>query len=80
MNRTVALPDLGLADVRQTLVRWRTDVGRAVVEGDALVSVLAGGVSVDVPSPCCGRVVRRLVAPGSEVRAGQELVVLRPDA
>ena len=66
--------DLGLIPVRVSL--WLVETGSEVSEGDRLLEVMAGEVTVDLPSPASGLLVETLVIEDDELHAGQELAVI----
>jgi len=67
------LPDLGLGKARIAVSVWLTTVGSEVVEGDRLLQVVAGEVSVDLPAPATGRLAKQYVLEDDEVEVGQVL-------
>ena len=73
-------PELEIDDqpICQPLARL---AGSRVIAGDSLVEILCGSVSVDLPAPVSGTVVRqRLVREEDRVVAGERLVVIEVDA
>lgn len=86
MDRTAAdtalvVPDLGLqADEPITLSVWLVSLGEAVSAGDRVVELLAGEMTVDLPSPCAGELVRRLIAVDEPVTPGTVLGYVRAPA
>jgi pyruvate/2-oxoglutarate dehydrogenase complex dihydrolipoamide acyltransferase (E2) component len=70
--QAVVLPDLGAGPTAPIVVSgWYVSRGERVWEGDRLVEILAGAVTLDVPAPTDGRVARivaredDVVGPGS---------------
>jgi pyruvate/2-oxoglutarate dehydrogenase complex dihydrolipoamide acyltransferase (E2) component len=61
-------PDLRVAAVAVSL--WLVAEGAEVVEGDRVVELVAGGVTVDLGAPVTGRLVRHLVDEDTTVAAG----------
>lgn len=61
-------PELGVATVAVSL--WLVPEGAEVVEGDRVVELVAGGVTVDLGAPVSGRLVRQLVDEDGRVAAG----------
>lgn len=61
-------PDLGIAGVVVSL--WLVGEGTEVFEGDRVVELVAGGVTVDLGAPVSGRLVRQLVDEDGPVVAG----------
>ena len=50
--------------------------GTRVTEGEPVVEVLAGGITVDRPSPAEGILVQKLAADGESLAVGQRLAVV----
>lgn len=80
-RHTLLMPDLGLADCPLTASLWLVDIDSEVGEGDRLLEVLAGSVTVDLPAPVGGVLVETLVAEDDPLLVGQPLAVIetRPD-
>jgi pyruvate/2-oxoglutarate dehydrogenase complex dihydrolipoamide acyltransferase (E2) component len=76
VRHSLVLPDLGMPEVTITASVWLVDRGSAVVVGDRLLEVLAGCVTVDLPSPATGIVAELLVAEEDELVVGQVLAVV----
>jgi pyruvate/2-oxoglutarate dehydrogenase complex dihydrolipoamide acyltransferase (E2) component len=77
MNRThLTLPDLGLGDQPITLSMWFVKEGANVAEGELIVEVLAGAVTVDLPSPADGILAEKLAAEGESLTIGQRLAII----
>jgi pyruvate/2-oxoglutarate dehydrogenase complex dihydrolipoamide acyltransferase (E2) component len=72
-RRQVALPDLDLPGLTPTATSWLVDVGARVVEGDRLVEISAGDVTVDLSSPATGTLAKRCVAIDQPLKTGQVL-------
>jgi pyruvate/2-oxoglutarate dehydrogenase complex dihydrolipoamide acyltransferase (E2) component len=72
----LVLPDLGLPGVSIVASVWLVEEGSAVVAGDRLLEVLAGSVTVDLPSPASGVISQLLVAEEDELEVGQVLAVV----
>ncbi|HEY1786258.1 MAG TPA: lipoyl domain-containing protein [Pirellulales bacterium] len=73
------LPDLGLPNVTIVVSCWLVESGSAVVEGDRLLEVLAGSVTVDLPAPASGILSALLVAEDDELHVGQVLAIVTAD-
>ena len=73
----LTLPDLDLGDTPIVASSWLVDVGTEVTEGDRLLEVLAGAITVDLPAPASGRVVETLVSEDDVLTAGQRLAAIR---
>jgi pyruvate/2-oxoglutarate dehydrogenase complex dihydrolipoamide acyltransferase (E2) component len=74
------LPELGLAEVPIRVCCWLVPEGRRVVEGDRLVEVWAGEVTVDLDAPATGTLIQRRVEEDEDVTVGQVLAVIRAEA
>ena len=71
------MPDLGLRDVPLTACTWYVEEGDRVVEGDRLLEVLSGEVTIDLPSPASGIICERSVDIDDRLTTGQLLAVIR---
>ena len=72
----LTLPDLGLDDQPVTVSMWLAKEGRQVSEGEPVIEVLCGGVTVDVPAPEDGLLTKKLVAEGDLLTVAQPLAVI----
>ena len=70
-------PDLGLEEAPIVVSVWLAKQGSRVSAGDQLVELLAGCVTVDLPSPADGILVERCVEEGEPVKVGQRLAVIQ---
>ena len=70
------LPELGIDDQPIVASLWHVRRGSRVVEGDSLLEVRCGGVTVDLPAPVSGTLLCRLVREEDRVAAGQPLAVI----
>lgn len=68
---TLVAPDLGVARVSLSL--WLVAEGSEVVEGDRVVELVAGGVTVDLGAPVSGRLVAQRVDEDTAVAPGDVL-------
>ena len=73
------LPDLDLPGVAISVSTWHAAVGQRVVEGDRLIEVTAGDVTVDVPAPANGVLAERCVTTDELLSVGQILARIRPE-
>ena len=64
-------PDLGVARVMLSL--WLVAEGSEVLEGDRVVELVAGGVTVDLGAPVSGRLVAQRVDEDAAVTPGDVL-------
>lgn len=76
MKHYLTLPDLGLAGRPVKASLWLVRRGTRVVEGDALLEVLAGEATVDLPAPASGVLVRKLVEENDTLEVGQRLAIV----
>ena len=74
------MPDLGLDDSPVRASVWLSALGSNVVEGDRILEVVAGSVSVDLPAPATGRLVKKSVAEEDILRVGQMLGIVEETA
>jgi pyruvate/2-oxoglutarate dehydrogenase complex dihydrolipoamide acyltransferase (E2) component len=72
-RRQLALPDLDLPGVTATATSWLADVGSRIVEGDRLVEISAGDVTVDLSAPASGTLAKRCVGIDQPLKTGQIL-------
>jgi pyruvate dehydrogenase E2 component (dihydrolipoamide acetyltransferase) len=70
------LPDFDLGQVVITACSWHAAVGQRVVAGDRLLEVLAGDVTIDLPAPASGLLVKRSVAIDEALSVGQILALI----
>ncbi len=70
------LPDLDLGEIPVLACSWLAEQGSRVVQGDRLLEVVAGEVSVDLEAPASGRLVQRCVGPEDVLRIDQVLGVI----
>jgi pyruvate/2-oxoglutarate dehydrogenase complex dihydrolipoamide acyltransferase (E2) component len=75
----INLPNLGLGDLPIRLSLWLVKRGSRLAEGDQVAEVLAGGVTIDLPSPVEGTLVETLVGEGEPITVGQRLAVIESD-
>jgi pyruvate/2-oxoglutarate dehydrogenase complex dihydrolipoamide acyltransferase (E2) component len=74
------LPDLDLGEISITASAWHAAVGQRVVEGDRLLEVLAGDVTVDLPCSVTGLLVERCAQIDDRLAVGQVVAVIETDA
>jgi pyruvate/2-oxoglutarate dehydrogenase complex dihydrolipoamide acyltransferase (E2) component len=58
---------------------WLVEEGGAVTEGDRLLEVVAGDVTVDLPAPASGKLVELLIGEEDELVAGQVLAIVETE-
>jgi pyruvate/2-oxoglutarate dehydrogenase complex dihydrolipoamide acyltransferase (E2) component len=77
----VVVPDLGIAPSSPLVVScWLADVGEEVVEGDRLVELISGEITVDIPSPTSGKLAKVKIGRNRKVQPGSVLGWIEPDA
>jgi pyruvate/2-oxoglutarate dehydrogenase complex dihydrolipoamide acyltransferase (E2) component len=67
------VPDLGLEGRAVTVSLWLVPPGGAVLAGDRVVELLAGGATIDLEAPVSGRLVAHLVDEDEQAAAGTAL-------
>jgi pyruvate/2-oxoglutarate dehydrogenase complex dihydrolipoamide acyltransferase (E2) component len=70
------LPDFDMGEVVITACSWHVANGQRVVEGDRLLELLAGEVTIDLSAPASGRLVERTVRVDEPLAIGQLLAVI----
>jgi 2-oxoglutarate dehydrogenase E2 component (dihydrolipoamide succinyltransferase) len=72
------LPDLDLVGVPVAVSAWHAKPGQHVVEGDRLIEVTAGDVTVDVSAPASGILAEQCVKIDETLTTGQILARIQP--
>jgi 2-oxoglutarate dehydrogenase E2 component (dihydrolipoamide succinyltransferase) len=72
----IVTPDLDLGDISVVISVWLIPLGAVVVEGDRIVELAAGDVTVDLSAPASGVLLERLAAEDEAIRAGQVLGII----
>lgn len=75
----LVLPELGLGARTVTASVWLVEPGAEVNAGDRLLEVLAGSVTVDLPSPAGGVLAEILVEEDEPLSVGQPLAVIESE-
>ena len=73
------LPELGLGRQPIVVSLWLVERGSRVVEGEQLLEVLAGPVTVDLPAVADGVLAETLVEEDDVLTVGQRLAVIESD-
>lgn len=68
----LVVPEFGL-DVPLAVAVWLVPQGAAVIEGDRVVQLVAGGVTIDLETPVTGRLAACLVEEDELVATGTVL-------
>src|SRR5687767_4694276 len=69
----IKVPPLGESIVEATVLRWLKNEGDAVASGETLVELETDKITVEVPAPRAGSLVRRAAAEGTVVKVGDLL-------
>jgi pyruvate dehydrogenase E2 component (dihydrolipoamide acetyltransferase) len=72
----LTLPDLGLGSQAISTSVWLVDEGNEVTEGDRVLEVVSGVVTIDLPAPASGILVEQLVGEDETIAVGQPLAVI----
>jgi pyruvate/2-oxoglutarate dehydrogenase complex dihydrolipoamide acyltransferase (E2) component len=75
----LVVPEFGL-DVPLALSLWLVPQGAAVIEGDRVVQLVAGGATIDLEAPVTGRLAACLVDEDAAVVTGTVLAEFTADA
>jgi pyruvate/2-oxoglutarate dehydrogenase complex dihydrolipoamide acyltransferase (E2) component len=75
----LAVPELGLEGVPLQVSLWLVPEGAAVLEGDRVVELVAGGVTIDLEAPVSGRLVAQMVDEDAGVAAGTVIAEFAAD-
>jgi pyruvate/2-oxoglutarate dehydrogenase complex dihydrolipoamide acyltransferase (E2) component len=70
------LPDFQLGDVPITVCSWHAKAGQRVMEGDRVIDVLAGDVTIDLAAPASGILIERCVDIDERLHVNQLLAVI----
>ena len=73
----LVLPDLDLPGMPVMASVWHVPVGGEVLRGESVLEVTVGDVTIDLPAPVNGTLIRRLVAEDESLHVGQILAVIR---
>jgi pyruvate/2-oxoglutarate dehydrogenase complex dihydrolipoamide acyltransferase (E2) component len=80
MDIELQLSELDLPDVPVVLSAWHASIGQRVVEGDRLIEVTAGDVTVDLSAPASGVLIERCAKIDERLKSGQLLARIRPES
>lgn len=67
----LVVPDLGIGGVSVIVSLWLVPQGAAVLAGDRVMELVAGGATIDLESPVDGRLVTQLADEDEQVTPGQ---------
>jgi len=76
MRHELVFPDLGLGTIPAFASLWLVEAGAEVVEGERLLEIVAGNVTVDLPAPASGVLSETLVSEDDLLSPGQLLAVI----
>jgi pyruvate/2-oxoglutarate dehydrogenase complex dihydrolipoamide acyltransferase (E2) component len=74
----LVVPEFGLGSVPVVVSLWLVPSGAAVLAGDRVLELVAGGVTVDLEAPVSGRLVAQLVDEDEPVAAGMTVAEFEP--
>lgn len=69
-RESLVVPEFGLGTMPLVLSLWLVPQGAFVLEGDRVVELAAGGVTIDLEAPVSGRLVLRHADEDDLVEAG----------
>lgn len=75
----LTIPDLGMPEANIIATEWLVPVGGRVYEGDRVLEILAGEVTVDIGAPASGQIVEHYVHEDEPVRVGQVVAKIDVD-
>jgi 2-oxoglutarate dehydrogenase E2 component (dihydrolipoamide succinyltransferase) len=76
----IKVPPLGESIVEATISRWLVDEGDSVAAGDPLAELETDKITVEVPAPKAGLLVKRLRSEGDVVKVDETLAELDENA
>ena len=80
MNIEVELPDLGVQGGDEARVaEWHFEEGEHVDEGETLLEVVCELETIEVPCPCSGVLIERIVDEDGIVRVGEPVALVEAD-
>lgn len=68
---SLVVPELGTRGVPLAVSLWLVPPGAAVMAGDRVVELVAGGATIDLEAPIDGRLIAQRVDEDEPVAAGQ---------
>jgi len=74
------LPDLDLPGVPISACCWHANVSQQIWQGDRLLEIHAGDVTVDLSAPATGVLVERCVAIDQPLAVGQVLARIQKES
>jgi len=76
LAREFKLPDIGEGVHEGEIVKWLVKEGAPIRENDLMVEVMTDKVTVQIPSPVTGKVLRLLAKEGETVKVGTTIILL----
>jgi pyruvate dehydrogenase E2 component (dihydrolipoamide acetyltransferase) len=76
MAREFKLPDIGEGVHEGEIVKWLVKEGDPIKENDLMVEVMTDKVTVQIPSPVTGKVLKITAKEGETVNVGSTIIVL----
>ena len=76
MVREFKLPDIGEGVAEGEITKWLVKEGAPIKENDLMVEVMTDKVTVQIPSPVTGKVLKLLAKEGETVKVGTVIIVL----
>jgi pyruvate/2-oxoglutarate dehydrogenase complex dihydrolipoamide acyltransferase (E2) component len=76
----LVVPEFGLGDVPVVVSLWLVPAGAAVLAGDRVLELVAGGVTIDLEAPVSGRLAAQLVDEDEAVGAGATVAEIETPA
>src|SRR3990172_10849494 len=76
MAREFKLPDIGEGVAEGEITKWLVKEGAPIKENDLMVEVMTDKVTVQIPSPVTGKVLKLLAKEGETVKVGTVIIVL----
>jgi pyruvate dehydrogenase E2 component (dihydrolipoamide acetyltransferase) len=70
------LPDIGEGVSEGEIVKWMVKEGDAIKENDPMVEVMTDKVTVEIPSPFTGKVLKILAKEGETVNVGSVIITV----
>jgi pyruvate/2-oxoglutarate dehydrogenase complex dihydrolipoamide acyltransferase (E2) component len=74
----LTLPDIDLPGVPIIVSAWHAKAGQRVIEGDRLIEISAGDVTVDLSAPATGVLAEQCVRIDDRITVGQRLARIEP--
>ena len=69
----LCLPDFDIPELSVVVTAWHAAVGERVVQGDRLLEVTVGDVTIDISAPASGVLIERCVKVDDRLSVGQLL-------